>query len=965
MNNKVFIINYNDKYYKKYKYLFNYSNIKFQLINNYILFNYLSNNNICNNLFKYSFEEQIYYNIIFYNKLNKKKYNYNPTIIYDDIIYFNEIFKIIINKNYNNKNLILTNVSGIIISIKSNKNFNILNDKIDCILYNNQQFTKEDIKNKNNYYKNMSSFYNFYSSHDLIIYKQFLINLKNNNEDNNVLIPKNKYFFITCYIGYDYGLSLTASYNMTLQLPHLISTISMALKNIVKNGTLILLWTIVNINIPIIKKILSILVYGFKNVEIIDNDINQNLLIGVPEYYIKCSGYKENISNKIINNLLDIAIEAIEYTYDTCDILDYYEDYTENNPNHSLFYNKTEENIKNRNRNKTLKSYSRSSSTSTRKSSTHKSSTHYTSQSKPITPIYYIEDINIPELDTIMKDSHLQFKVSVLSNKLEGIFIGYFEMVNNLILNSIAKDKNGNMYVKPEAILQKDITNLTKLIAMFEHNKLPYNKHALKVLLKKKDEVLDHFYSLDTPVNQKLIQYEDRTSKLLNKSAISNFKLSKSITKKYEYDILNEYYSRIKIANQVKNKLLEDVDFDNINNKYTTNTPKSVSHTIDEFSKGLSAYLNDEYQNTNKQLPVKINSSFLKLWEILSTFNLIPRKAESFKVLHLCEAPGQMILCAKHWASLNCHKIDMENNYEWLANSLNPYNYEARTKYIKTFGNVFSDNYGLIKDNYDKWLWGADNTGDITNVTNIKSIMNDVKSKMNTNIKTKLDLIISDGSLSIETNSLYIQKLDLAQLISVIACSTIGGACCVKHYIPYRNLNTFENNMNRDGRDDRDDRGASNTEYSSGYFINFLYMYYTLFDSISLYKPNTSNPNNGEFYVIGKGFRGVTEIQLTNLFKILENFTLNSNIIEKNKIPETFIMQINNFLESMSSINTLAIEKQNLLLTCYKNLGEDDKEGKYSETNKILKCENFLDEKKLDNMIIPKYKEWVKIFEFE
>ena len=76
-------------------------------------------------------------------------------------------------------------------------------------------------------------------------------------------------------------------------------------------------------------------------------------------------------------------------------------------------------------------------------------------------------------------------------------------------------------------------------------------------------------------------------------------------------------------------------------------------------------------------------------------------------------------------------------------------------------------------------------------------------------------------------------------------------------------------------------------------------------------------------------------------------------------------MQINNFLESMSSINTLAIEKQNLLLTCYKNLGEDDKEGKYSETNKILKCENFLDEKKLDNMIIPKYKEWVKIFEFE
>jgi hypothetical protein len=309
----------------------------------------------------------------------------------------------------------------------------------------------------------------------------------------------------------------------------------------------------------------------------------------------------------------------------------------------------------------------------------------------------------------------------------------------------------------------------------------------------------------------------------------------------------------------------------------------------------------------------------------------------------------------------------MENNYEWLANSLNPYNYEARTKYIKTFGNVFSDNYGLIKDNYDKWLWGEDNTGDITNVNNIKSIMNDIKRKntndnenmkMNTNA-TKIDLIISDGSLSIETNSLYIQKLDLSQLISVIACSSIGGACCVKHFIPYRNLDTLEGHTPIHKED------TNNTESSSGFFINYLYMYYIAFDSISLYKPNTSNPNNGEFYVIGKGFKGVTELQLKNLFKILENFTLNSNIIEKNKIPETFIMQINNFLESMSSINTLAIEKQNLLLTCYKNLGEDDTEGKYSETNKILKCENFLDEKKLDNMIIPKYNEWVKIFEFE
>ena len=56
---------------------------------------------------------------------------------------------------------------------------------------------------------------------------------------------------------------------------------------------------------------------------------------------------------------------------------------------------------------------------------------------------------------------------------------------------------------------------------MFEHNKLPYNKHALKVLLGKQDELIKHFYALDKPINNKLIQYNDRISRTLNKNSIS------------------------------------------------------------------------------------------------------------------------------------------------------------------------------------------------------------------------------------------------------------------------------------------------------------------------------------------------------------------------------------------------------------------------------------------------------------
>ena len=983
----------NNNYYKKYTYLFNYSNKLYHIINNYILYNYIFSNKICKYLFKYSFKKQIYEHILFYDKNNIKKYNYNPTLLYDDILYFNEINnnKILNDKKY----LIIANTTGIIIRLLNNYKNQSIYKKIDCLLYKNILFTNKDIEDKDKYYKTIQLFNKIYSSHKIVIYKQFLINLKNNNKDNNISIPNYKYDFISCYIGYDYGISLSASYKMTLELPNIISTIAMALKNISKDGTLLLFWSIVNVNIPVIKKILSILKYGFKNIEIIDNDINQNLLIGVPEYYIKCSGYKDNISNDLINKLLDIAIETVEYTYDTCDILDYYEDYTEKHHNHSLFYNKIDENEKH---NKLTKK--QSSIKKSRKSSTRKS-TKSQKNNKPIKPIYYIEDINIPELDEIMKDSQLQFEVSLLMNKLENIFVDYFKMVNNLIVNAIQTDSKGNMFVKPEYILQKDITNLTKLISMFEYNKLPYNKHALKVVLQKQDEIIDHFYSLDAPINQKFIKYEDKRSKSLNKYAITHYKSSKSSksSKKkniidIDIDILNNYYTKIKLAKQVKDKLLEDVDY----KTYLKNTPKVVEYATYDFASGLSMYLNNRY----KLLPIEIGNSFLKLWEILDTFNLMPYSIESFKVLHLCEAPGQMILCAKYWAENKCPKLNM-SKYEWMANTLNPYDNNNKHMYSNIFGknydlinpqyNQFAlggDNYNLIKENYDKWLWGADNTGDITNINNIKSIMTTIKEswlkpKGKSTIPKKLDLIISDGSLSLDMNSYYSQKMEFAQLLTVMACSSIGGNCCVKHFIPYKNSNDVSMGSggigSGSGGSGSGGSGSGGSGSGSGinmgnnpntisiynssnFFIGYLYMYYVAFDSVSLFKPNTSYPDTREFYVIGKGFKGITDKQLDNLFKILDTFLLNNIIIDIEHIPDTFIKQINNFLESMSNLNVLSIEKQNLLLTCFKTLGENDKE-KYESTNKILKCDTFFNKKQIENILIPKYKEWIKIFNFE
>ena len=958
MNNYIIKSKLNDNNYIKYKYLFNYLYIKFNLINENLLYNFINLLilNLCNKKYFTSLNEQFYTNIIFHrNKDIVKIMNAQHYII-----------KYYYNKYNNIKKLIISNVISVVKNV-----YNALNNvnNIDTILFHNNKNNDPNLVTYPailNLKYNKNSNITIYSSFNINIYKQFFKNLKNNNDENNILIPKHKYDIITCHIGYISLLGFMASYRMTLEIHNIISSITMALKNIAKDGTLLLFWTIVNINIPVIKKIISLLSYGFKNVEIIDNDINQNLLIGVPEYYIKCSGYKDNITYDLINKLLDIAIETIKYTYDICDVLDYYDDYTEKHPNHSLFYNKKEkEDSYNIHLTKKSSTASHSLSQSLTRKSSGSITRSTTNTKKDITPIYYIEDINIPELDKIMKDNHLQFEVAQLMNKLESIFVGYFKMVNNLILNAITKDKNGNLVVKKETILQKDITNLSKLISMIEYNKLPYNKHAINVVLNKQDEILDHFYSLDTPVNQKLIKYEDRTSKMLVKRALEYFndyntdsklqsqsqsKLQTKLqTKLPDFDMINEYYNRIKIALQVKHKLLEDISDEKTEHK----TPYRVDSIVHDFAGGLCDYLNNKY----KTLPIEISDSFVKLWEILSVFNLIPEKTQSLKVLHLCEAPGQMILCVKYWIESKCPNLSMDN-YEWMANTLNPYEAQNRYRFNK---DVSKDMYGLIKHNYDKWLWGYDNTGDITKPNVIKSIKDDIKKKW-TN-KEKLDLVISDGSISFTNNDkLTIQKLDFAQVIAVLACSSIGSDCCIKHFIPYVNLEDPNLNLNKNNTNDKNYSKILNESITEDgdLFISYLYLYYISFDSISLYKPNSSKSNTSEFYVVGKGFKGIEEDYLDSLLKIIDHFQLNHTLIDKNKIPKTFLSQIKNFLENMSNTNILTIEKENLLLTCYKNNEDNNK-----KVNKILKCDNFFEKKKIDSITLPKYKEWIKIFNFQ
>ena len=465
--------------------------------------------------------------------------------------------------------------------------------------------------------------------------------------------------------------------------------------------------------------------------------------------------------------------------------------------------------------------------------------------------------------------------------------------------------------------------------------------------------ILNTIYSMNNPINNTLIKYNDNESKLLNKESFNNFKISKP----FASEILNSYYDKINDLYIYKKA--------NRGNK-DQKTPKIVTHATEDFTRGLRTFLNTRYND----LPVPtISNAFVKLWEVLDTFDSITntKNNKSFKVFHICEAPGQMILSCKYFVDKKCSNIDMKN-YDWRANSLNPYNPVNKAKYGK-YSDIFTDDYKLMKNNPKKWLWGADNTGDITKVKNIKWFRKYINDQWLGNENDKLDFICGDGGLSTDNDAFLLQKLDLAQAITVVACSSKGGSCCIKHFTPFI-------------------RSKKDTYNASGFFLGFLYLYYTAFEQVSLFKPYSSNPDSGEFYVVGINFLGISETQIENLYKVLDDFKLNHAIIEREKIPETFIIQINNFIKLMSQLNNNAIEKSNLLLTCYNNMpnikakgiyGKDGKaekdrwqtpNNKKSESEKtdlyeMLKCNNFLDEKNIETILVPRYNEWIKKYNFE
>ena len=122
-------------------------------------------------------------------------------------------------------------------------------------------------------------------------------------------------------------------------------------------------------------------------------------------------------------------------------------------------------------------------------------------------------------------------------------------------------------------------------------------------------------------------------------------------------------------------------------------------------------------------------------------------------------------------------------------------------------------------------------------------------------------------------------------------------------------------------------------------------------------KPHVSNPDSGEFYVIGCKMRELSESEIEMIVGIIDKFKVNSCFFEKEDIPLTFKSQVVQFVRRLSDGIADQYEIQNTLLTCLSDNSDI--------IQKELECEKYLGKNAMDNVRRKRMQKWLEMYDFE
>jgi len=270
-----------------------------------------------------------------------------------------------------------------------------------------------------------------------------------------------------------------------------------------------------------------------------------------------------------------------------------------------------------------------------------------------------------------------------------------------------------------------------------------------------------------------------------------------------------------------------------------------------------------------------VTNAWLKMYEILNKLNpffakIAKSRNAELKTLHLEEAPGNFLLAFNHFLKTKYKHI----YWNWTANSYRDL-YNKNSSYL-------SDDYGLMKKFKTQWIYGADCDGDITSPANIRSFAQSV---------IKVHVVTSDVKYVPENPNYneeenYNIPVHLGHIITSIMCLKKGGIAILKH------LTLLE--------------PAS---------ISLLYLLTACFESVEIFKPDTSKPANSEVYLICIGFKKISDAKVEQLLEYMQMIRFMNNakgspaLFQKNDLPLNFIQEILKINKQLTELQILNIEK--------------------------------------------------------
>ena len=210
----------------------------------------------------------------------------------------------------------------------------------------------------------------------------------------------------------------------------------------------------------------------------------------------------------------------------------------------------------------------------------------------------------------------------------------------------------------------------------------------------------------------------------------------------------------------------------------------------------------------------RVSNAWLKCWEMIHAFSLIPAVANDYNVFCNAEFPGSFIFAIHHYIQT---KTQIKK-YEWVASSLWP---GAR--------GILEDSYGLYRKYQKEGRWlmdGVNRSGDVMDPTMMTYLLEEFPRRH------AIDLYTSDIGIALRSDEFSDQEeletpLNLGQIVHGLCTLREGGAMVCKMFECFTPFN-----------------------------MTLLYIVSGMFRQFYITKPATSRPANSEIYVVGKGFLG-------------------------------------------------------------------------------------------------------------